>query len=53
MRVNSIGKCLNKRGLSSLACQSFGLTNPVTVTRDDAGAAVAATFNAAVQTART
>jgi hypothetical protein len=32
-----------------LACQHFHLTNPVTVTRNSAGAAIAATFNASVQ----
>jgi hypothetical protein len=36
---------------TSLACQDFGLTNPVTVTRNAAGVAVAAHFNASVQTA--
>jgi len=36
---------------TNLGCQRFGLTNPVTVTRNGAGAAVAATFDAAVQTA--
>jgi hypothetical protein len=36
---------------TSLACQHFGLTNPVTVTRNGAGTAVAATFNTSVQTA--
>jgi hypothetical protein len=36
---------------TSLGCQHFRLTNPVTVTRNRAGAAVAATFNASVQTA--
>ncbi len=35
----------------NLACQRFGLTNPVTVIRNGAGVAVAATFNASVQTA--
>jgi hypothetical protein len=34
-----------------LACANFGLTNPVTVTLNGAGAAVAATFNTAQQTA--
>jgi hypothetical protein len=37
----------------NLACQHFGLTNPVTVTRNGAGAAVRATFNASVQKATT
>ena len=36
---------------SNLGCQHFGLTNPVTATRDRAGAAIAATFNTAVQKA--
>jgi len=36
---------------ASLGCQRFGLTNPVTVTRNGAGVAVAATFDASVQTA--
>lgn len=36
---------------TDLACQQFGLTNPVTVIRNAAGAAVAADFNASVQTA--
>ncbi len=35
----------------NLACQHFRLTNPVTVIRNGAGVAVAATFNAAAQTA--
>jgi hypothetical protein len=36
---------------TSLGCQHFGLTNPVTVSRNRAGVAVAATFNASMQTA--
>lgn len=36
---------------TNLGCQKFGLTNPVTVTLDGNGAAVAATFNTAVQAA--
>jgi hypothetical protein len=36
---------------TNLACQNFGLTNPVTVTLDGNGAAVAATFNTTVQQA--
>jgi hypothetical protein len=36
---------------TNLGCQSFGLTNPVTVTLDGNGAATAATFSTAVQTA--
>jgi hypothetical protein len=36
---------------TNLACRNFGLTNPVKVTRNGAGAAVAATFNTSVQTA--
>ena len=35
---------------TNLGCQNFGLTDPVTVTLDGNGAAVAATFNTAVQT---
>jgi hypothetical protein len=36
---------------TNLGCQHFRLTNPVTVSRNRAGATVAATFNAARQTA--
>ncbi len=36
---------------TTLGCQRFGLTNPVTVTLDRNGVAVGATFNAAAQTA--
>jgi hypothetical protein len=36
---------------TNLACQDFGLTNPVTVTLNGQGVAVAATFNTAMQTA--
>ena len=36
---------------TNLGCQHFRLTNPVTVSRNRAGAAVAATFNASTQTA--
>jgi hypothetical protein len=36
---------------TSLGCRHFGLTNPVTVSRNRAGAAVAATFNTSVQMA--
>ena len=36
---------------TNLACQTFGLTNPVTVTLNGAGAAIAATFNTTKQTA--
>jgi hypothetical protein len=36
---------------TNLACQNFGLTDPVTVTLNEAGAAVAATFNTTPQTA--
>jgi hypothetical protein len=36
---------------TNLGCQAFGLTNPVTVTLNGAGAAVAATFNTAQQKA--
>ena len=34
---------------TNLNCQNFGLTDPVTVTLDDTGAAVAATFNTTTQ----
>ena len=36
---------------TSLGCQKFHLTNPVTLTRNAAGTAIAATFDTAVQTA--
>jgi hypothetical protein len=36
---------------TNLGCQNFGLTNPVAVTLDGNGVAVAATFNTTVQTA--
>jgi hypothetical protein len=36
---------------TNLNCQNFGLTNPVTVTLDGNGAAIAATINTAQQTA--
>ena len=36
---------------SNLGCQTFGLTNPVTVTLDGSGAATAATLNTTKQTA--
>jgi hypothetical protein len=36
---------------TNLNCQNFGLANPVTVTLDGNGAAVAATFNTTMQTA--
>jgi hypothetical protein len=36
---------------TNLNCQNFGLTNPVTVTLDNNGVAVAATFNTTMQTA--
>jgi hypothetical protein len=36
---------------TNLACQNFGLTNPVTVTLNGQGIAIAATFNTAMQTA--
>jgi hypothetical protein len=36
---------------TSLACQHFRLTNPVTLIRNGAGVAVGATFNTSVQTA--
>ena len=36
---------------TNLGCQNFGLTDPVTVTLDGNGAAVAATFNTTVQKA--
>ena len=35
---------------TSLGCQQFRLTNPVTLKRNSAGVAIAATFNTAVQT---
>jgi len=37
---------------TSLGCQRFHLTNPVTLKRNSAGVAIAATFDTAVQTAR-
>ena len=37
---------------TSLGCQQFHLTNPVTLKRNGAGVAIAATFDTAVQTAR-
>jgi hypothetical protein len=36
---------------TNLACQDFGLTNPVTVTLNGQGVAIAATFNTTMQTA--
>ena len=36
---------------TNLACQNYGLTNPVTVTMNGGGAAIAATFNTTKQTA--
>jgi hypothetical protein len=39
------------RSFTSLACQHFGLTNPVTLIRNGAGVVVAATFNTSTQTA--
>jgi hypothetical protein len=36
---------------TNLGCQNFGLTNPVTVSLNSSGAAVAATFNTTPQTA--
>ena len=36
---------------ANLGCQSYGLTDPVTVTADGNGVATAATFNTAQQTA--
>ena len=36
---------------TNLGCQNFGLTNPVTVTLDGNGAAIAATFTTTVQKA--
>jgi hypothetical protein len=39
------------RSFTSLACQHFRLTNPVTLIRNGAGVVVAATFNASMQTA--
>ena len=56
--VPSVGNNLftflaNRLGMSfsNLACGTFGLTNPVTVTLDGTGAATAATLNTAKQTA--
>jgi hypothetical protein len=37
---------------TGLGCQQFHLTNPVTLKRNSAGVAIAATFDTAVQTAR-
>jgi hypothetical protein len=37
---------------TNLGCQNFGFTNPVTVTLNGAGSAIAATFNTAPQTAK-
>ena len=36
---------------ANLGCQRFGLTNPVTVTRNGAGAAIAAAFTTTTQQA--
>jgi len=36
---------------TGLGCQQFHLTNPVTLKRNSAGVAIAATFDTAVQTA--
>jgi hypothetical protein len=41
-----------RASFTSLGCQQFHLTNPVTLQRDSAGVAIAATFDTAVQTAR-
>jgi hypothetical protein len=56
--VTSVGDNLftflaNRLGMSfsNLSCQTFGLTNPVTVTLDGSGAATAATLNTTKQTA--
>jgi hypothetical protein len=56
--VTSVGDNLltfmaNRLSMSftNLACQNFGLTNPVTVTLNSAGVAVAATFNTTTQQA--
>src|ERR1700722_15997106 len=51
--VNLLAFMANRLDLSfaNLGCQRFGLTNPVTVTRNGAGAAVAATFNTTPQQA--
>jgi hypothetical protein len=38
---------------ANLGCKNFGLTNPVTVTLNGQGAAIAATFNTAVQSVGT
>jgi hypothetical protein len=45
-----LGNRLNM-SFTNLACQDFGLANPVTVTLNGAGVAVAATFNTTVQKA--
>jgi len=56
--VTSVGDNLftflaNRLGMSfsNLSCDTFGLTNPVTVTLDGSGAATAATLNTTKQTA--
>ena len=36
---------------ANLSCQTYGLTDPVTVTLDDNGVATAATFDTSQQTA--
>jgi hypothetical protein len=50
---NLLAFMANRLNLSfaNLGCQRFGLTNPVTVIRNGAGAAVAATFNTTPQKA--
>jgi hypothetical protein len=40
-----------RTAFTNLGCQHFGLTNPVTITRNRAGVAVAASFDTSVQTA--
>jgi hypothetical protein len=46
-----LGNRLNM-SFTNLGCQNFGFTNPVTVTLNGAGAAIAATFNTTPQTAK-
>ena len=48
--LNFMANRLNM-SFTNLGCQNYGLTNPVTVTLDGNGAAVAAAFNTTVQTA--
>jgi hypothetical protein len=57
--VTAVGDNLNtflanrlNMSFTNLGCQNFGFTNPVTVTLNGAGAAIAATFNTTPQTAQ-